>query len=179
MSWAVLAILIVSNLSATRHAVAYHRVYSYIENGPESVDAKEMFAAVERLTHPDDVVLFFRARAMMLYTDRRSVENSDLVRMRRVAKWYVMAKGSTYSQTLINPGEEAKFAVENVWENATWVLYRFLEIPSIPVNGPAANGDQLGGTVPTVVDPVVDPVLVSPATTASEISSEFPTATAQ
>jgi hypothetical protein len=63
---------------------------------------------------------------MMLYTERRAVQNTDIDRLRRIAQWYVMEKESSYGQTLIRAGEEERFGVVPVWENSRWVLWRFL-----------------------------------------------------
>lgn len=46
----------------------------FVEWGPDHPDAVEMFEAVERLTDPDDVIGFFKARAMTLRTDRRATQ---------------------------------------------------------------------------------------------------------
>jgi hypothetical protein len=46
--------------------------------GPDHPDSLEMFAAVERLTEPDDVIGFFKARAMTQRTDRRAIQVTDL-----------------------------------------------------------------------------------------------------
>jgi hypothetical protein len=45
-----------------------------VEWGPMDPAAVEMWAAVERLTEADDVVGFWKARAMTLMTDRRSIQ---------------------------------------------------------------------------------------------------------
>jgi hypothetical protein len=124
--WFALGGVVWSNWPATSHALDYHRAYSFVENGPESPASKEMFAAVERQVPTGDVILFFRSRAMMLYTERRAVQNTDIDRLRRIAQWYVMEKESSYGQTLIRAGEEERFGVVPVWENSRWVLWRFL-----------------------------------------------------
>jgi hypothetical protein len=118
--------LIASNLPEFNNALRYHKAYSYVENGPDTPDAIEMFQAVRTHTRPRDVILFFRARGLNLYTDRRTVQNSDLKRMSTIADWYVMAKGSTYSQTLVTPETAAANGLESIWENSTWVLWRFV-----------------------------------------------------
>jgi hypothetical protein len=153
--WLGLGAVVWSNWPATSHALGYHRAYSFVENGPESPASKEMFAAVERNVPTDDVILFFRSRAMMLYTERRAVQNTDIDRLRRVAQWYVMEKESTYGQTLIRTGDEARYGVLPVWENKRWVLWKFLprenvepdpasvlsaSQPSVVINTPTSTG---------------------------------------
>lgn len=106
------------------HAVNYHRTYHYTVNGPESPDAQEMFQAVRDGTRGDDVILFFRARAMTLYTDRLAVQGSNLDQMLKRVDWYVMAKGSTYSQTLLTDAEASSRGLTKAWQNSGWVIWR-------------------------------------------------------
>lgn len=127
-----LALLAVSNLPSLRNAVAYHRVYSYVEPGPDTPSAVEMFAAVNTRTRPDDVILFVRARAMMLYTDRRTVEGGDLNRLLPIADWYVMAKNSDYGQRLVTMEESASLGLSLEWQNADWIMWRVAH-PVTPV----------------------------------------------
>ena len=83
-----------------------------------------MFTAVKTLTRGDDVILFFRARAMTLYTDRLAVQGSNLEQLLPRSDWYVMAKGSTYSQTLLTDDEGAALGLTKAWENPSWVIWR-------------------------------------------------------
>jgi hypothetical protein len=106
------------------HAVNYHRTYQYTVNGPESPAAQEMFQAVRDGTRGDDVILFFRARAMTLYTDRLALQGSNLDQMLKRVDWYVMAKNSTYSQTLLTDQDAAARGLSKAWENSGWVIWR-------------------------------------------------------
>jgi hypothetical protein len=83
-----------------------------------------MFVAVKQSTLPDDVVLFFRARAMTLYTDRRAIQGINLEPLLPLVNWYVMEKGSTYSQHLLTDQEAAEFGLTKTWENDGWVLWK-------------------------------------------------------
>jgi len=112
------------NANDLRHAIDYRRLYKPVVNGPEAPDAKQMFAAVKTLTRGDDVILFFRARAMTLYTDRLAVQGSDLDLMLPRSDWYVMAKGSTYSQTPLTDDEGSARGLTKAWENELWVIWR-------------------------------------------------------
>jgi hypothetical protein len=60
-------------VAAMRDA-ARSRAAGEIVWGPEHPDAQAMFAAVDELAEPDDVVGFAKARALTLYTDRRAVQ---------------------------------------------------------------------------------------------------------
>jgi hypothetical protein len=105
-------------------AIEYHRVYHYTVNGPDLPESKQMFAAVKEKTRGDDVILFARARAMSLYTDRNAIQGSDLDLLLPRADWYVMEKDSTYSQTLLTDAEAANRRLTKTWENGKWVLWR-------------------------------------------------------
>ena len=112
------------NIADTVRSTRYHLDYSYVVHGPESPDAQQMFAAVKERTRADDVILFFRSRAMTLYSDRRSVMGSDLELLLPRSDWYVMAKDSTYSQKLLTDDEAAAYGLTKVWENEGWVMWR-------------------------------------------------------
>ena len=112
------------NAGDTKHAIDYRRLYKPVVNGPESPDATQMFAAVKTLTRGDDVILFFRARAMTLYTDRLAVQGSNLDQLLPRSDWYVMAKGSSYSQTPLTDDEGAARGLTKAWENTLWVIWR-------------------------------------------------------
>ena len=107
-----------------KRSTDYHRVYHYTVNGPETPAAVEMLSAVRELTRGDDVVLFFRARAMTLYSDRKAIQGSNLEQLLPRVDWYVMAKGSTYSQALLTDSDAAKLGLAKRWENGAWVIWR-------------------------------------------------------
>ena len=53
--------------------------------GPDSPESLEMFAAVSRHTGPDDVIGFFKARAMTQRTDRRAIQVDEFRPVDRAA----------------------------------------------------------------------------------------------
>lgn len=116
--------LVTLNARDTAQATDYHLEYHYIVHGPESPDAQQMFTAVQGLTRAEDVILFFRARAMTLYTDRRSIMGANLEQLLPRSDWYVMAKESTYSQKLLTDAEAAAYGLTKTWENEWWVMWR-------------------------------------------------------
>lgn len=76
----LLALIAIGNVVQARTAIENSRGFidaGQVEWGPTHPDAVEMFAAVERLTKPDDVVAAPKARAMTLETDRRSIQVDD------------------------------------------------------------------------------------------------------
>ncbi len=106
------------------HATQYHRDNQYTVNGPETANSQAMFEAVREHTRGDDVILFFRARAMTLYTDRLAIQGSNLDQLLPRVDWYAMEKGSSYSQTDLTDQEAAARGLKKEWENGGWVLWR-------------------------------------------------------
>lgn len=116
--------LVIPNARVTAESTDYHLDYTYVVHGPESPDAQEMFEAVRQYTRADDVILFFRARPMTLYADRRSIMGANLEQLLPRSDWYVMAKNSTYSQKLLSDAEAEAYGLTKTWENEGWVMWR-------------------------------------------------------
>ena len=91
--------------------------------GPADPNAIQMFDAVRATTDEDDVIGFFRARAMNLYSDRRSLQVTSLAHVLERTDFYVMATNSTYSQVLISDEEADAAGLEKVWENAFFIIW--------------------------------------------------------
>lgn len=115
--------LTLTNARHLGHALKYHHGYHYTVDGPANADSKAMIATVRDMTRGDDVILFFRARAMNFYTDRLAVQGSDLATLLKRVDWYVMEKHSTYSQTLVSPADAPGLGLTQAWENGSWVLW--------------------------------------------------------
>jgi hypothetical protein len=118
------AALVTQNVRAVAHATDYHTTYRYTVEGPATKQAQQMFAAVRQHTGPDDVVAFFRARAMSLYTGREALQLTVLAQIEQRADWYVMVKDSTYSQYLVTAQDETTAHLARVWENSEYVLWK-------------------------------------------------------
>ena len=135
VSCALLGGLVIANATDMRHAVDYHRVYKGTIHGPTSPEAIEMEDKVLECTRGDDVVAFFRARAMTMLTDRLSIQTGSIDQVLQRADWFVMEKDSTYSQPLVSDADAARLGLRKVWENSDWVLWL--------VPGGAAEGRRL------------------------------------
>jgi hypothetical protein len=85
-----------------------------------------MFAAVDHYAEPDDLVVFFRPRAMNLYTHETAITaGSSLPILLERGDWYAMARGSDYAQCALTDDEAAATGrLTKVWENLDWVLWR-------------------------------------------------------
>lgn len=121
--------LVSLNAGDIAHNTDYHLGYSFVVNGPETPHAQEMFAAVQERTRADDVILFFRSRAMTFYTDRRATMGVDLELLLPRSDWYVMEKNGTYVQKLLTDDEAASYGLTKTWENERWVLWQVPDSP--------------------------------------------------
>ncbi len=93
-------------------------------DGPTSPYAVAAFDAVERYTQRDDIVAFFKARALTFYTDRRGVQSSDFEVIRQRADFFMMRRGSDHSQPLLTDAAAAEAGLVEVWSDADWVLWK-------------------------------------------------------
>jgi len=117
--------LVVANADDFAHAVEYHHEHEYVIEGPETPSSQEMFAAVQRCTRGDDIVQFARARAMNLYTGRRSIQTGGTDQALQRADWLVLANSSVdYSEPPIAIAQAGELGLERVWHNAEWSLLR-------------------------------------------------------
>ncbi len=129
-SWvavAVLALLCVHHLpdvSDRTQAMRDFRATGQIVDGPEAPYAQAAFAAVRRFTHQDDVIAFFKVRALTFYTDRRGVQSSDLEILRQRSDYFLMRRGSRSSQPLVSDAEGAAMGWTVTWQDDIWVLWR-------------------------------------------------------
>ncbi|MGI9051792.1 MAG: hypothetical protein ACR2HQ_03945 [Ilumatobacteraceae bacterium] len=128
LRWAVptalLVTLVANNVVDTRSRFVDHLERETMWWGPEARDAQELFAAVESLTDPDDVVVFAQSRTMNLYTDRRAVQGNSVPMMLAAGDWYAMTRNSDYIQTLLTDADAADLGFEKRWENPSFVLWR-------------------------------------------------------
>lgn len=119
-----MGVLLVTNGRAAFHATRYHVTYRYTNPGPSTAAAQQMFGEVRTRTSPEDVIGFFRARAMSLYTERRALQLTQVAQISERADWYVMVKGSSYSQALLTDADAAAAGLTDVWENTDFVLWQ-------------------------------------------------------
>jgi hypothetical protein len=108
------------------NAADYWRTYPRAIDGPETPSAQQMFAAVDAYARPGQLVVFFRPRAMNLYTHETAITaGSSLPVLLERGDWYAMAKYSDYAQCALSDAEAAATGrLTKVWENDAWVLWR-------------------------------------------------------
>lgn len=96
----------------------------YIVWGPEDPAARALFAEIRAHTEPDAVIGFFRARAMNLYSDHRSVQVTTLDDVLADSDYYAMEKNSDYSQVLLLDSDAEAAGMQKVWENDHFILWK-------------------------------------------------------
>ena len=92
--------------------------------GPETPEAQAGFDAVRTYTHQDDVVSFFKVRALTLYTDRRGVQSDVLQVVRERSDYFLMMKDRKQGQALVSDLQAAAMDWFAVWQDDSWVLWR-------------------------------------------------------
>ena len=95
-----------------------------IQSGPTNPSVAPIFDAVSAFTPPDAIIAYYRARTMTLLTDRRSFQTKDLERISQNADYFAQRRGSTYWQPTLGVGDARRAGFEEVWSDATWILWR-------------------------------------------------------
>ncbi|MEQ1700628.1 MAG: hypothetical protein ABMA25_10975 [Ilumatobacteraceae bacterium] len=120
----LLSLVHVTELPSTVSEAQAFNDSGQVQDGPEAPYAQAAFAAVRTYTHQDDVVAFFKARALTFYTNRRAVQSSDLEIVRQRADYFLSRAGSGFSQPNVSEAEAADMGWVAVWSDETWVLWR-------------------------------------------------------
>jgi len=95
-----------------------------VQSGPSNPGVVPIFQAVSTLTPPDAVIAYFRARTMTLLTDRRSFQTKNLERIAQNADYFAQRRNSTFWQPTLELGEARLAGFEEVWSDASWILWR-------------------------------------------------------
>ena len=125
-----LAFLVVVHLAVLPGDIADAREFDRagrVQIGPADPRVTPIFDAVEAHTAPTDVVAYFRARTMTLYTDRLTIQTTNMDRIMQRADWFAQQRGSSYYQPDIDRAEAAELGLVEVWSDARWILWRVPE----------------------------------------------------
>ena len=95
-----------------------------LADGPEQPYAQAAWDAVRTYTHQDDVIGFFKVRALTLYTDRRGVQSTPLDVVQQRADFLLMRRGMETGQPLITQREGEAMGWTIVWSDDDWVLWK-------------------------------------------------------
>jgi hypothetical protein len=100
--------------------------------GPTDPEITPIFDAVQQHTAPTDVIAYFRARTLTLYTDRRTIQTTNIDRVMQRADYFAQMRFSSYSQPDITPFEAEELGLEEVWSDDRWILWRVPEPGQAP-----------------------------------------------
>jgi hypothetical protein len=92
--------------------------------GPTDPRVVPVFDAVERHTRPDDVIAFYRARTMTLYTDRRAIQTTLVDRIGQRADYFAQQRGSDFYQPRMSEAQGRSLGFEIVWSDDVWILWK-------------------------------------------------------
>ena len=94
-------------------------------NGPFDSYSGDVFNFVKEEPPPDSVIVFFKPRAMRLFTNRDSImvlECDNLLK----GDYFVQHKKWEYSQILPDDIQKCDLPLENIFENQRFVVYQIL-----------------------------------------------------
>jgi len=103
------------------------RAYSNLQNdrkinGPFDSYSDDVFNYVRTETSPDSVIVFFKPRAMRLFTNRDSIMVLECENL-MLGDYVVLHKNWEYSQILPDDLPECNLPLKNVFENQRFVVY--------------------------------------------------------
>ena len=129
-AWVATALLVAAtavHISALPSAIRDSQTFNdagKIQDGPEAPYAQAAFKAIRMYTKQDDVVAFFKVRALTFYTDRRGVQSDNLEILRQRSNYFMMRRNSSFSQPLVDLSEADDMGWVSVWSDNDWVLWR-------------------------------------------------------
>lgn len=127
LATALLAIGSLAHLATVRVEIRDAQAFDdagFVVDGPETASSQAAFAAIRTYTHQDDVVAFFKVRALTYYTDRRGVQSSDLEILRQRSDYFMMRRNTGIGQPWVTADDAEEMGWTEVWSNAEWVLWR-------------------------------------------------------
>jgi hypothetical protein len=103
------------------------RAYSNLQNnrkinGPFDSYSDEVFRYIQTETLPDSVVVFFKPRAMRLFTNRDSIMVLECENLQR-GDYVVLHKNWEYSQILPKDIQSCNLPLKDVFENQRFIVY--------------------------------------------------------
>ena len=94
-------------------------------NGPFDPYSSDVYNYIKANTPPDSVIVFFKPRAMRLFTDRNTLMSMDCERL-LLGDYIVISKKAENSQVPPNEIDKCGLALKNLFENQRFVVY---EVP--------------------------------------------------
>jgi hypothetical protein len=97
-----------------------------VQSGPTNPRVASAFEIIDEHTRPDDIIVYYRARTLTLYTDRRALQLSTtaIPTMTAVADYFMQNRQSDYSQPVATDAELEALGYEVVYDDPNWRLWR-------------------------------------------------------
>ena len=123
---AAIVLLLVGNGTDTWHKTEFrYDNGTYTLPGAAEPSWQQLFTEVRITTKPTDVIAFFRARTMVLYTDRDAIQSTGIDTVISNADYYARRKdASNYSQAPLDTETAATLGFTLVWENSQFELWQ-------------------------------------------------------
>jgi hypothetical protein len=117
--WAALAgiFLFTSSIHAYGNLANNRRI-----NGPFEAFSMEMYEYVRENTPPDSVIVFFKPRALRLFTNRNAIMSIECDRLLR-GDYVILHKNWEYSQILPGDIQNCRLPLKLVYENRKYLVY--------------------------------------------------------
>lgn len=91
-------------------------------NGPFDAFSYDLYNYIRAETPPDSVIVFFKPRALRLFTDRDSIMSIECERL-LLGDYVALHKNWEYSQILPGDIQGCNLPLKNVYENRRFILY--------------------------------------------------------
>jgi len=97
-----------------------------VQSGPTNPRVAPAFDIVEEFTGPDDIIVYYRARTLTLYTDRRALQlgKTAIEAMTNLADYFMQNRQSDYSQPVATDRELEALGYLVVHDDPNWRLWR-------------------------------------------------------
>ena len=108
-----------------------HQAYTNLKdgrkiNGPFDPFSSEMFNYIKEETPPESVVVFFKPRAMRLFTDRDAIMVLECEQL-ALGDYIALHKTWEYSQILPDEIQKCNLPLKNSFENRRFIVYKILK----------------------------------------------------
>jgi hypothetical protein len=94
--------------------------------GPFDEYSTEVYEFIKRNTPPDSIVVFFKPRAMRLFTDRDAFMSFECKRL-PLGDYVVISKKAENSQVPLEQIGSCNLPLDDVYENRRFIVYKILK----------------------------------------------------
>lgn len=99
--------------------------HQIVNDGPETPDAQDMFSFVRGKTKKEDVIVFFKPRAMTLYTNRKSlIVHLDMNKIKLKGNYLVLHKEFGEYHQMLSLSSNPPEWLELQFENSKFLIYK-------------------------------------------------------